>query len=110
MSQEQEKRRLIDGKNEPKAEGTDLQAPNINDAMGQIDRAMGKVQVTHGVNSNSFDVAGQTVAYVRENLETLYGIPAGAVALVNGEQVTEDFVLKASDAIDFVRDSGTKGM
>jgi excisionase family DNA binding protein len=68
------------------------------------------VQVTYGVNSNTFDVAGRAVAYVRENLATLYGIPTRAVALVNGEQADETHVLYADDEVDFLLLVGSKGV
>lgn len=69
------------------------------------------IQVTHGVSSNSFDVASRSVAYVRENLETLYSIPEDAVALlVGGGQVGEDRILKDGDELDFVVEDGRKGV
>lgn len=67
------------------------------------------VQVTHGVNSNTFDVAGQTVGYIREQLEVVWGISQDAVSLIGGDQVDEAHVLKEGVELDFFRPGGRKG-
>jgi len=68
------------------------------------------IRVTHGVCSNSFDVVGRSVAYVRENLETLYHIPEDALALIGGEAVSEKHVLRGGEELDFLVDIGSKGV
>jgi len=68
------------------------------------------VQVTCGVHSNSFDVIGQTVGYVRANLGVLFGIPENAAAFVNGEKVGDGHVLDAGVELDFLRLVGSKGV
>src|SRR5208337_2530167 len=74
------------------------------------------VSVTHGVFNRSFDVGGQTIAYLRKNLESLFGIPADAVAILNGEVTNdehllwdEEHVLLDNDDLDFLREYGSKG-
>lgn len=67
--------------------------------------------VTVGVCSSAFDVAGQTIAAVRVNLEALWGIPERAVALVNGDLVyDEEHILREEDDLDFVVDGGRKAV
>jgi len=78
--------------------------------LSQLEQKPSTVQVTHGVSSNAFDVAGRTVRYVRESLGTLYSIPKDALALVNGDQASEDHLLQAGDELDFLRPSGSKGL
>lgn len=68
------------------------------------------IRVTHGVNSNLFDVIGQTIAEVRANLGALYGIPKDAIALVPNDSVGEGHVLTVGEELDFIVENGQKGV
>jgi len=68
------------------------------------------VRVTNGVSQGMYPMAGSTVSAVRTDLELLYGISERAVALVNGVLADEGHVLLDDDELDFVIDSGQKGV
>ena len=67
------------------------------------------VTVKHGVNSNTFDVAGKTVGEVREQLADIMNIPETAQIRVNGQPAGEDHVLGENAQVEFVKVAGEKG-
>ncbi len=89
-----------------------LGGPPDTSVVGKIDEAIGgKVRVTHGANDCEFDnLAGKSVAAVRKSLSSVFSIPKDAQAYIGGEVVSEDYKLKADQAIEFLKASGTKGM
>ncbi len=68
-----------------------------------------QVKVSHGINDGTFDVAGRTVRWVRNALASALNIPADAIPFVNGQQVTDDYIVPGSSTLDFQRAGGTKG-
>jgi hypothetical protein len=75
-----------------------------------IDKALGRVTVIHGVQELPYDLAGKTVAYVREVLGPVFNIPTGARAYVNNLPVEDESVaLKENDLLEFLQPSGDKG-
>ncbi len=63
-----------------------------------------------GANSQTFQLAGQTVGDARQLLGHILNIEPGAAALVNGEEVKAKHVLKRSDHLEFVKKAGEKGL
>jgi hypothetical protein len=82
-------------------------APNVQEALEKMEAA--EIKVIHGANDGTFNLSGATIAQVRASLVDAFNIPADALAFVNGEQVDNEFVLKAQDTCEFVRAAGVKG-
>ena len=67
------------------------------------------VFVTYGVYQMHLELAGKTLAEVREALAGPLNIDPRSVAVVTGETVSEDFTLRGGERIEFVRLAGQKG-
>jgi hypothetical protein len=83
--------------------------PDTSDAHEAANQAIGKVEIIHGAYQDSYEVAGKTVGYIRENLGDVYSIPPDAECLIDGNVVSDEFVLKANSTVEFIKASGTKG-
>jgi hypothetical protein len=69
-----------------------------------------KIRVVHGANERYFDnIAGKTVGQVAKALREIFNIPKEADALIGGEKVSEDRILEAGEALEFVKERGVKG-
>ncbi|MBN2410571.1 hypothetical protein JXQ31_02690 [candidate division KSB1 bacterium] len=79
-----------------------------NDADPILDSDLG-IQVSCGISSASFQVAGQDINSTRNLLTPVLNIEPDAVALVNGKEVKSDYILKISDRLEFVKRAGEKG-
>ena len=53
--------------------------------------------------------AGLTVAGARQEFAELLNIEDEAIALVNDEEVEDDYILQEEDVLEFVKDAGDKG-
>lgn len=86
--------------------------PDSQAVVDKIDGALGgKVRVTHGANDCEFDnLAGKSVASIRKSLSSVFSIPAEAQAYIKGDVVKEDYKLKAGEQLEFLKQSGTKGI
>ena len=107
MAQEQKKAKGLSAANTEdiaKAQQTDL--PNVEKL---LDKLEGKVKVIHGANDDEFDIVGQTVASVRASLVDAFNIPADAIALVNGKEVSGEFILEANMVLEWQKILGSKG-
>jgi len=72
--------------------------------------AQGIIKVTCGANSQEFgDLEGKKVGKVRRDLAQAFNIPKDAKALVQGEQVEDNYVLRKGNHLEFVKAAGTKG-
>ena len=69
----------------------------------------GQVKVSYGVHHLDAAIAGKSVGEVRQALREPLNIDPRALALVNGRDVAESYVLKAGDQLEFVRLAGEKG-
>ncbi|MFQ6114429.1 MAG: hypothetical protein ACE5NG_10155 [bacterium] len=63
-----------------------------------------------GASSDTFQLAGQTVGSARKFLSPILNIETGAIALVNGQEVEDSFVLQKNDRLEFVKKAGEKGI
>lgn len=71
---------------------------------------VGEVRCVHGANeTNSSELVGKTVGWVRDNMKSVFNIADGAVSLIDGKRVDENTVLKAGQTLEFLRESGRKG-
>jgi hypothetical protein len=67
------------------------------------------VRIVHGANEGCFEFAGQTVKQVHRVLRDAFNIPADAKAMVDGQGVGEDYMIRNGDNVEFVRILGQKG-
>lgn len=68
--------------------------------------------ISYDVNVHNSDVSGKTISQVRQIVGSGLNLPAtadSAEARVNGATVGEDYVVKAGEAINFVKKAGEKG-
>jgi hypothetical protein len=70
----------------------------------------GQVRVLYGVHALEASLAGRTVGDVRQALRQALNISPQAVAVVDGREVEEGFVLLGGQQLEFVRLAGEKGL
>lgn len=58
-------------------------------------------RVTYGAESEEGNLAGKTVTEIRQLYENVFNIAPDAVALVNGKQMGEDYVVQDGDKVEF---------
>jgi hypothetical protein len=90
----------------PVVQGTPV---NAAETLNEIKMALGAVTVTSGDQSSPFEVAGETVAAVRASLTDAFSIHPQAKAYVDGQEVTETYLLQAGEQLEFLRQMGQKG-
>jgi hypothetical protein len=78
-------------------------------AAGQA-KARDQVRVLYGVHALEASLAGRMVSDVRQALRQPLNISPQAVAVVDGHEVGESFVLLAGQQLEFVRLAGEKGV
>ena len=69
----------------------------------------GRVDVIHGVYAHSLPLAGMAVRAARTELEERMNIDPDAVAVVDGVEVDENYVLRENQVLNFVKPAGEKG-
>lgn len=69
----------------------------------------GKVRVLYGIHALWAEVAGKTVSEIREALGQAFNISPRAIALVDGQEVSESHMLLPDQHLEFVRLAGEKG-
>lgn len=67
------------------------------------------IHVSCGASSGNFPVAGRTVGQVGEFLREVLNVDKLSTGLVNGKDVSPDYVLKNGDSLEFLKPSGRKG-
>lgn len=83
-----------------------------DDPLQDVERALGRVTVSYGAYESGFDLAGKSVAYIRENLSHVWNIPADALAVIDGQPITvmeNEQKVRANARIEFIKDDGEKG-
>jgi len=64
-----------------------------------------KIKVIHGASDDIFKgLVGQKVSTVRAALVDAFNIPVDAIALVNGEQVNDNYTLNKNDVLEFIKE------
>jgi hypothetical protein len=69
----------------------------------------GRVEVIHGVYAHSLPLAGMAVRVARTELEERMNIDPTAIAVVDGIEVDENYVLREGQVLNFVKPAGEKG-
>jgi hypothetical protein len=69
----------------------------------------GPVKIIHGANDDIFNIVGARIEVVRTNLADAFNLPVGVLAFVNGNEVADDFRLRANDTLEFIFRWGRKG-
>lgn len=100
------KRHIQDEDTANRADSHNIAIPDVDDKRGGEDC---NVTVMSGSSSKAFPVANQKVGDVRQLLKGVLNIADNAVALVNGDAVPEDHIVKIGDRLEFVRRAGHKG-
>jgi hypothetical protein len=84
--------------------------PDISAVMARANTALDKVRVVHGANERYFDqLAGKSVANIRKLLREAFNIPGDAVALIDGKEVGDEFILNGGQSLEFIKSAGEKG-
>lgn len=72
-------------------------------------RTQETVKIIYGVHSLEVDIAGRSVAEVRDSLKQALNIGPRAIAIVDGREVMESHILQSGEILEFVRLAGEKG-
>lgn len=72
-------------------------------------KAQDQVRVLYGVHALEANLAGRLVSDVRQALRQALNISPQSVAVVDGREVGESFILLAGQQLEFVRLAGEKG-
>ena len=88
--------------------------PDFEEVIADAEAALGTSSPCVIQNGMHFeyaaDIQGMTVSAIREAYRSSYGISDRAKPFVNGEEVSEAHVLNAGESIEFIRQSGSKGL
>jgi len=76
---------------------------------GATAQSSGMANVRFGVYNQPSNIAGKTVQEAREQFSKLWGIPTDAVAYKGKDKLDENYVIQASDNVEFHRRAGEKG-
>lgn len=83
--------------------------PSSENVLKELSEAQGSVRVMHGCRDQQMSIAGQRIGDQREKLRSFLNFDEQATALINGEEVDDDYVLKKSDTLEFLKLAGDKG-
>jgi len=109
MSDQEQQRPDEDQAQTPQTPQPEAQADG-GDQGDKASESAGAVQVIHGANNQVFEnLANSSVGDVRDTLAEVFNIPGDAQALVNGENVGNNYRLKANDTLEFIKQAGVKG-
>ena len=67
------------------------------------------IHVSCGASSGNFAVVGKTVGDVAAKLKQILNIDRISVGIINGNSVTDDYIIHDGDSLEFVKPAGTKG-
>ena len=107
MSQEIKKSKKGFAKTSAEPEIAQRDPSNLQNAIKKIEE--GFARVICGITDRELRIVGATVGEVRAQLVDMFNIPANALALMNGGEVSADYVIKANDVLEFSQKLGTKG-
>ena len=66
-------------------------------------------RIEYGNDSWNLELAGKPLGAVLNQYRGLFNIPTGARVEVNGQQMSDSYVIQAGDHIECVRETGAKG-
>jgi len=67
------------------------------------------IKVVCGANSQEVEVAGKSIGEVRKLLGETLNIPKDAKPVISGDNVSDNYVIKPGDTLEFIKPSGEKG-
>jgi hypothetical protein len=67
------------------------------------------VKVSSGANTQDMELAGKTIAEVKQELKDVLNISDDANAVISGDNVETTYVLQNGDVLEFIKKSGDKG-
>jgi hypothetical protein len=67
------------------------------------------ISVSCGAASSNYPVVGKTVGYVKATYREILNIEIDSKAVTNGNEVSDSYILKSGDTLEFVRQAGVKG-
>lgn len=70
----------------------------------------GRATIQYGVYSENTQIAGKTIKELRAIYGKLWSIPQDATAYKGKEAMTEDYIVKPNDTVEFFRKQGEKGL
>lgn len=70
---------------------------------GNSDVVTSRVRVSSGSSFDHFDVIGHNISDVRDLLLHILNIDPEAQAMVNGQVVADDYVIRDNDNVDFIK-------
>lgn len=80
------------------------------EAQGAQPQGNQNARVRYGVHNRQGDLAGKSVAQVRNELGRQWQLPTDASAFKGTEKLDEDYVIKPGESIEFHRRQGEKGL
>lgn len=83
---------------------SELTRPDLNK-----DRTTTKVTISCGATTGKFDVANKKVGQVAILMKEIFNVSSVSQGVVNGNPVSDDYVLKSGDVLEFVKSAGGKG-
>lgn len=83
----------------------------MNQIQTEIADPMRGCVVVHGLNiEEDSKFVGHTVKAIKNAYRDTFNIPEIAKAFVDGEEVSDEYVLRSGEALEFVKESGRKGL
>jgi hypothetical protein len=70
---------------------------------------MSKIKVVCGANYEEAEVVGMTVAQAKRALMESLNIPEDSQAIISGDNVNTDYILREGDTLEFIKPSGENG-
>ena len=67
------------------------------------------ISVSCGAASSKYPVAGRTAGFVKATYREILNIETTSKSIVNGDEVSDNYVLQKGDVLEFVRQAGRKG-
>ena len=67
------------------------------------------IHVSCGASSGDFPVVGKTVHAVGEFLREVLNVTRMSIGLVNGKEITHDYIIQENDNLEFLKPAGQKG-
>jgi len=87
---------------------------NLNSIMTKPDERFGNkhtttIHVSCGASSGEFPVVGRNIFEISEFLREALNVSRMSVALVNGAEVNDDYIVKSGDNVEYLKPAGQKG-
>lgn len=87
-----------------------MQIVDIDEILESTEKLISKCCIIMACHVQYADVGGETVGEIRRKFQGMMNIPDSAVALIKGKHVNEDTVLLPGQTLQFVNESGEKGL